>query len=668
MENLVTMLIEESDDSTLKKIITKLSKVRYIAVLGGILVILVLAVTTVWVTNSAGRGTADAVGRVSEFYVEELANRRVQFITDEIERNYHYIGNALQVITKDDLKDKKSLRKYLGKLRKLYGIETFSFVDENGIVYNEHSTVSGLSRYPFLQGKLEKPVLSTINLYGAEKQVILALPVNNMSFMGKKLKVCFVQVNIDRMVKSMTLHTEGMETYCNVYYKNGECLTNTDFGNFESGKNFLDVMREAKLEEGKDVQKIKSDFDFGKSGHVNIQYHGIDAYVYYAPVDKSNWVLTILVYNNVISRQINSITSRILDRNRIQISITVLSLLFLFITLISLNRRNSKLLIEQEKNVAERLQKEYDHLKEEAEEAAREQLGMFEALSRDYKNVFRVDPVDRTAEVLKLTGYVTKGLSATEPEIVPYEGLKNQYIKDRVYSEDVEYMQQCMNLDNVIKKLSVKNEYESSYRVLDEGEVHFYQFKYMLLENKAIIAGFKNIDDVVQAARERETLIAMSETDLMTGLLNRGSGERKITEALKAGKGGLFILLDVDKFKSINDNYGHETGDKVIIAVGDCLKRAFRDGDIVFRLGGDEFSAYAPRVQTDRNAKKILKRFEENLAEINIPELGDRKICTSVGATIIPDGQKADFSEMYKLIDSGVYESKKVNGFCVTFK
>ena len=112
----------------------------------------------------------------------------------------------------------------------------------------------------------------------------------------------------------------------------------------------------------------------------------------------------------------------------------------------------------------------------------------------------------------------------------------------------------------------------------------------------------------------------------------------------------------------------HGVGDQVIIQVAKCLKSTFREHDIVFRLGGDEFSAYAADVTTKKIANQIIKRFISNLETIVIPELGDRTITASIGATIIKPGDPVIFAEKYKLVDEGVYESKKIDGSHVTFK
>ena len=57
----------------------------------------------------------------------------------------------------------------------------------------------------------------------------------------------------------------------------------------------------------------------------------------------------------------------------------------------------------------------------------------------------------------------------------------------------------------------------------------------------------------------------------------------------------MFCLIDCDKFKSINDTYGHSVGDKVIIAVAEKLRKTCRDSDVVLRLGGDEFAIFMPK-------------------------------------------------------------------------
>ena len=126
------------------------------AVRGGVFIAAVLLVTTLWVSNGARVGTSQAVNRVSEFYLEELAGRRAQVVSEELKKNVAYMENALSIIEDYNLESQESLRSFLGKVRKLYGVDKFALVDQNGIVYTQHSTTSGLSRYSFLSEELDR--------------------------------------------------------------------------------------------------------------------------------------------------------------------------------------------------------------------------------------------------------------------------------------------------------------------------------------------------------------------------------------------------------------------------------------------------------------------------------------------------------------------------------
>ena len=83
------------------------------AVRGGVFIAAVLLVTTLWVSNGARVGTSQAVNRVSEFYLEELAGRRAQVVSEELKRNVAYMENALSIIEDYNLESQESLRSFL---------------------------------------------------------------------------------------------------------------------------------------------------------------------------------------------------------------------------------------------------------------------------------------------------------------------------------------------------------------------------------------------------------------------------------------------------------------------------------------------------------------------------------------------------------------------------
>ena len=342
------------------------------AVRGGVFIAAILLVTTVWVSNGARVGTNQAVNRVSEFYLEELAGRRAQVVSEELKKNVAYMENALSIIEDYNLESQESLRSFLGKVKKLYGVDKFALVDENGIVYTQHSTTSGLSRYSFLSEDLTEPVISTLNLYGARKQVVLAIPVEGLAFQGTDITTCFIQINIDQMLSSLTLQSNGNETYCNLYHRSGESLTNDVFGNAQAGSNLFSAVMDAEMTEETGYKQLQDDFENGRPGQISFNYQGFTEDLCYVPVEGTNWMLTILIRDNVISDQISSISSGMMMRGVVQIVITILSMLILFHVLAKQSRKHARILLEQEKEDGNRIRAAYAQI--EREQAAMENI------------------------------------------------------------------------------------------------------------------------------------------------------------------------------------------------------------------------------------------------------------------------------------------------------
>lgn len=156
-------------------------------------------------------------------------------------------------------------------------------------------------------------------------------------------------------------------------------------------------------------------------------------------------------------------------------------------------------------------------------------------------------------------------------------------------------------------------------------------------------------------------LIVLSEIDALTSISNRGSGERRAEKLINSGVKGMFCLLDVDKFKSINDSFGHTVGDKALIEIADCLRRSFTGSDVVMRLGGDEFAVYAVGVETERQGAEKIAQFIANVDMICIPEMGDRKVTVSMGA-VICQGAGVKFDQLYPMADHAMYACKNTPG------
>lgn len=168
-----------------------------------------------------------------------------------------------------------------------------------------------------------------------------------------------------------------------------------------------------------------------------------------------------------------------------------------------------------------------------------------------------------------------------------------------------------------------------------------------------------SITDITKNKLMENMLLVLSETDALTNISNRGSGEAKITTLLEEGKEGVFCVLDINKFKSINDTYGHQAGDVTLIAMADALKESFRESDVIMRLGGDEFAVFAVGINEEQAVETVLKRFYDCVERIDIEEINNNRVTVSLGVVFSKDDEEKSFDSLYRKADKAMYECKK---------
>ena len=143
-----------------------------------------------------------------------------------------------------------------------------------------------------------------------------------------------------------------------------------------------------------------------------------------------------------------------------------------------------------------------------------------------------------------------------------------------------------------------------------------------VLDNSVLQGGVIIAYVWMTAARLHHDIEIHALTDSLTGLLNRRAIELSAKRAIAAGERTLrpvsAILFDLDKFKTINDSFGHPCGDLVLIAIADCLAQQTRHQDLAARLGGDEFAVLLPETQLD-TAIKIAERLCAAIAQLRVP-------------------------------------------------
>lgn len=159
----------------------------------------------------------------------------------------------------------------------------------------------------------------------------------------------------------------------------------------------------------------------------------------------------------------------------------------------------------------------------------------------------------------------------------------------------------------------------------------------------------------------------LAEHDELTGLLNRRRFQTELDKwsqyALRYQRGAAVIFLDVDKFKIINDTYGHHAGDQYLTAISDLLSVALRATDTIARWGGDEFAVLLP--ETGKNAaiegaNKLLRLFNEARLDIAGMELSPS---VSIGMALFPD-HGSDLGTLVLYADAAMYQAKNAGRNC----
>ena len=177
-----------------------------------------------------------------------------------------------------------------------------------------------------------------------------------------------------------------------------------------------------------------------------------------------------------------------------------------------------------------------------------------------------------------------------------------------------------------------------------------YEFKYFA-------ATYNNVYEMSMAQQSR--LRQQAERDALTGLLNRQAFEQLKAQLNGASKPLALLLIDVDVFKAINDNYGHETGDLALIRVAKLLEESFRTGDDIFRIGGDEFAVVMGKVCLEQ--RRIISEKVDRINDIlQHPKEDFPKYSLSVGVAFSNHGYHDD---LFRQADQALYHTKE-NGRC----
>jgi len=254
-----------------------------------------------------------------------------------------------------------------------------------------------------------------------------------------------------------------------------------------------------------------------------------------------------------------------------------------------------------------------------------------------------------------------KSTKVTESEICTALGIEiNKSIKEIFPNElfnQIIYFIDRTRILGTIEKIEIK------LNILNKEK--FFLFTLSKVSNNEVLMV---VDDITQIKETEEKLRYLALHDPLTGLPNRKylfeQLSQLIIQANRHNRKLAIIFLDIDNFKDINDSYGHEIGDKVLLATAETVKYHLRPGDIIGRIGGDEFIIILDDIAKIEDINIIANKL--NKAIENIPNyiksklrIDIFKVTFSMGISIFPD-DSTDINELIKFADTALYKAKEL--------
>ncbi len=173
--------------------------------------------------------------------------------------------------------------------------------------------------------------------------------------------------------------------------------------------------------------------------------------------------------------------------------------------------------------------------------------------------------------------------------------------------------------------------------------------------NLSLVMFYSYLQDAVNKLYiERFHLQEISEKDALTNVFNRGAGEKMLRNLIEQSTQQIGIILcDVDRFKQVNDNYGHLMGDRVLQTIAQCCQSNLRKKDILIRWGGEEFLIVVTG-DKEEELKYLAERLRAIVAEQQIPEVG--KVTASFGVALLQPQENP--TQLFARADRALYQAK----------
>lgn len=225
-----------------------------------------------------------------------------------------------------------------------------------------------------------------------------------------------------------------------------------------------------------------------------------------------------------------------------------------------------------------------------------------------------------------------------------------QLEKDALYFGDI-CLQKLTNLKDfhsIMAVPAIQAESLKGFAIVMHQSPYFFSFEmFKLLQSLMQHSSLVVINQMLS-----EELNKLVITDYLTKLHSRKLLDEKMKQSMQEDEQGSFILIDIDNFKKINDTYGHQIGDEILVQVANLIKASIRENDIGARWGGEELAIYLPKVSLEAAAEianRLIKKVEEH---------SNPRVTVSCGVSYWHKGIEDSYKSLFKRADEALYSAK----------
>lgn len=570
--------------------------------------------------------------------LKEMAQSSIR----EVRKEYEDMVFSLQQMTSafvqmPSVEDEKTYE----HLAFLKGVSIFDYIgvaDVDGNTVDSAGQKTNIAKREYFQQAMSgETVISGVldsQVIKQEEIQVLAVPIENE---GRTDGILFGILDIDTLDRTIS------EAYLNHIYVqlvDGEGNYITRFRSedvLSQYKNVWEDLAEYEYRYGS-FERIKKDVASGKEGHFSFQYGEEERVSYYAPLGINNYYIYATTNSKYLKEDISGTNRKVITMS----AEFGAAFLMLIIGLYWYNR------------------KVHEEILKSHEEAISSEEMMRIAISQSEQAVFeyRQEEKEMRMKAGEPNALFAQRVLSNVPESVVDRGVMDEEFSER--------------FTQMFEKIRQEEFCESEVKVLCEGKEQWFQIvmKNVFDEKHQIVNTVGIVEDISERKQEELQLKERAERDGLTGFYNAITMKNKVDQFLQsdwADKGvHIFMLMDLDCFKQINDTFGHQYGDNVLKEVSSALKKTFRQSDLLGRIGGDEFAIMILNASGFEAVEPMIKLLLERLHKTYEQDKKTVEVSASFGIVCAPQ-HGTTFEELYRKSDQMLYEVKRStkNGYQV---